>query len=302
MRLGDANRKVTEPGLLVTVELAGRPPAGNRPRRLRRPRWPPPRPSGATSPRRCRAAQMSRAPRWPRPPLLPARPRPSHRSRSAYTPPPRPPTKPAISRMAACSEGKSPAHGVDRHDGSDPVAPDDGDVRQEICRAELDLLRVLLEHGLGQQASGHDPMAPRVQLHGPHRRHHHRGVGHEARGPALDVEEALRAHVSPEPGFGDEELAGVIPIRSAKADELPWAMLPKGPACTRTGVFSSVCRRLGLIASRMMTVIAPAAFSCSAVTGSPSAVYPHDDATPCAAAGRVARWRARARPSPRTLP
>ena len=63
-----------------------------------------------------------------------------------------------------------------------------------------------------------------------------------------------------------------IPIRSATTDELPWAMLPKGPAWTRTGVFSSVWRRLGLMASRMITVMAPAAFSCSAVTGSPARV------------------------------
>ena len=63
-----------------------------------------------------------------------------------------------------------------------------------------------------------------------------------------------------------------MPIRSATTEELPWAMLPKGPAWTRTGVFSSVCSRFGLMASRMITVIAPAALSCSAVTGSPAAV------------------------------
>ena len=63
-----------------------------------------------------------------------------------------------------------------------------------------------------------------------------------------------------------------IPIRSATIEELPWAMLPKGPAWTRTGVFSSVWRRFGLMASRMITVMAPAAFSSSAVTGSPERV------------------------------
>ena len=56
-------------------------------------------------------------------------------------------------------------------------------------------------------------------------------------------------------------------MRSATTEEFPWAMLPNGPACTRTGVFSSVCIRLGLIASRMMTVIAPAPPMSSAVTG-----------------------------------
>ena len=46
-------------------------------------------------------------------------------------------------------------------------------------------------------------------------------------------------------------------------------MLPNGPAWTITGVFSSVCSRFGLIASRMITAIEPAPWSCSAVTGSP---------------------------------
>ena len=49
-----------------------------------------------------------------------------------------------------------------------------------------------------------------------------------------------------------------MPIRSATTEELPCAMLPNGPACTSTGVFSSVCSRFGLSASRMITAIAPA--------------------------------------------
>ena len=61
-------------------------------------------------------------------------------------------------------------------------------------------------------------------------------------------------------------------MRSATIDELPCAMLPNGPACTRTGVFSSVCMRLGLSASRMSTAIAPAPWMSSAVTASPSRV------------------------------
>ena len=61
-----------------------------------------------------------------------------------------------------------------------------------------------------------------------------------------------------------------MPTRSATTDELPWAMLPNGPACTSTGVFSIVCSRLGLMASRSITAMAPADRSCSAVTGSPA--------------------------------
>ena len=49
-----------------------------------------------------------------------------------------------------------------------------------------------------------------------------------------------------------------MPIRSATTEEFPVAMLPNGPACTSTGVFSSVCSRFGLIASRRITAIDPA--------------------------------------------
>ena len=49
-----------------------------------------------------------------------------------------------------------------------------------------------------------------------------------------------------------------MPIRSPTTEELPCAMLPNGPAWTIAGVFSRVCSRFGLIASRMITVIAPA--------------------------------------------
>ena len=49
-------------------------------------------------------------------------------------------------------------------------------------------------------------------------------------------------------------------------------MLPNGPACTMTGVCSSVCNRFGLIASRMITAIEPAPWRSSAVTGAPAFV------------------------------
>ncbi len=58
--------------------------------------------------------------------------------------------------------------------------------------------------------------------------------------------------------------------RSATSELLPCAMFAKGPQCTNAGWPSSVCTRLGLIVSLRRTVIAPAACSCSAVTGSPS--------------------------------
>ena len=58
-------------------------------------------------------------------------------------------------------------------------------------------------------------------------------------------------------------------MRSATTEELPCAMLPNGPACTSTGVFSNVCIRLGFNASRMIAAIAPAPPISSAVTGVP---------------------------------
>src|SRR5262252_2377427 len=61
-------------------------------------------------------------------------------------------------------------------------------------------------------------------------------------------------------------------MRSARIELLACAMLPNGPACTSAGCPSSVCTRFGLIASFMMTAIAPAQRSISAVTGSPSYV------------------------------
>ena len=63
-----------------------------------------------------------------------------------------------------------------------------------------------------------------------------------------------------------------MPSRSATTEELPVAMLPKGPAWIRAGVCSNVCNRLGLIASRSRTAMAPAALRSSAVTGRPAYV------------------------------
>ena len=62
--------------------------------------------------------------------------------------------------------------------------------------------------------------------------------------------------------------------RSATSELFPWAMFAKGPQWTKAGCPSSVCTRLGLIASFSSTASEPAASSCSAVTGSPPYVWP----------------------------
>mmetsp|Transcript_25213 Transcript_25213/g.62247 ORF Transcript_25213/g.62247 Transcript_25213/m.62247 type:complete len:285 (-) Transcript_25213:875-1729(-) len=58
-------------------------------------------------------------------------------------------------------------------------------------------------------------------------------------------------------------------IWSAMMDELPDAMLAKGPACTSTGVPSTVCSSVGFRASRISATSAPVMPRSSAVTGTP---------------------------------
>ena len=62
------------------------------------------------------------------------------------------------------------------------------------------------------------------------------------------------------------------PIRSAMIELLPWAMFANGPACMKHSCPSSVWTMFGFSASFSSTAIAPAAFTSSAVTGSPSGV------------------------------
>ena len=74
---------------------------------------------------------------------------------------------------------------------------------------------------------------------------------------------------APNPASVSRKSPHLLPTRSAMTEEFPVAMLPNGPAWTSTGVFSVVCSRLGLMASFMMTVMAPAAWRSSALTDSP---------------------------------
>src|SRR5579885_2619286 len=55
---------------------------------------------------------------------------------------------------------------------------------------------------------------------------------------------------------------------------VPWAMFPKGPACTNAGVPSVVCTRFGRIASLRSAIMPPVASSSFARTGRPSRVIP----------------------------
>ena len=188
-----------------------RPAAGSRPRRRRRPPWRWSRPSGARSRRRRRASGTRSAPRPPRRSPPPARRRPSPRRRSGCTPRRGRPPAAAISRMASCSEGKSSVEGVDGDHRRHAVTAHDREMREQVGRTELDLLGVLRQHRRRKGRPAVDPVPAGMQLQRPHRGHHDRGVGHQARGPALDVEEALGAHVGAEAGLRDQVLTGVNP-------------------------------------------------------------------------------------------
>ena len=182
----------------------------------------------------------------------------------------------AISRIASCSR-EIPANGVDGDDRGDAVAAHD--LR---CVSRLAAPR--------WTSSGFSSSIPRgsgrpaVTLCRPECSFSARTVATTtaASGTRPDVRHLMLKNRSapmsePNPASVTRYSPAWIPIRSATTDELPWAMLPKGPACTSTGVFSSVCSRLGLMASRMITVMAPAALSSSAVTGSPPARVADDD-------------------------
>ena len=114
------------------------------------------------------------------------------------------------------------------------------------------LVGVLGQQGSGSGSPGDDLVVARVGLEAPDGGDEDRGVGGEPRDAALDVEEPLGPHVGAEPGLGDEEVAVRMPIWSATIEELPVAMLPNGPVWTSAGVFSRVCIRFGLMASRRM--------------------------------------------------
>ena len=71
----------------------------------------------------------------------------------------------------------------------------------------------------------------------------------------------LLKHIENIKGWG---LAVVVAIRLLQ----PWAMLAKGPPCTKAGVCSRVCTRFGFRASFSSAAMAPCTFSWAAVTGS----------------------------------
>ena len=171
----------------------------------------------------------------------------------------RAPTEAAISRMAACSDGKSPSMALMATTGVTPW-------RRTMARWARRLAAPsCTSSGFSSSMAGGSgrPATTRCR---PECSFIARTVvtTTAASGTRPDVRHLMLKKRSapmsaPNPASVIRNSPAWIPIRSATTDELPWAMLPKGPAWTSTGVFSSVCSRLGLMASRMMTVMAPAA-------------------------------------------
>ena len=93
--------------------------------------------------------------------------------------------------------------------GRDAVDADVVDLLAQVGAADVDLVRVLGQQRVGQRPAGDDAMAAGVGLQRPDRGHDDGGVGTQARVAALDVEEALGAHVGAEAGLGDQEVARV---------------------------------------------------------------------------------------------
>ncbi len=100
---------------------------------------------------------------------------------------------------------------------------------RRLAPPPMHLVGAFLEERGRKRLAGDHVMRSGVDLEGPDRRHHDRRVGLEARGPALDVEEALRAHVGAEARLGDEEVAGVDPDEIGDHRRVPVGDVPEGP-------------------------------------------------------------------------
>ena len=149
---------------------------------------------------------------------------------------------------------------VDRDDGLEAEARDVPEVPLEIRGAALDRV----EAALGLAAVVLERL----------------GGGHEhdrARRAAPPTRQMMLKNFSipmsdPKPDSVTTYSPSFRATRSATSELLPCAMFANGPQCTSAGCPSIVWTRFGLIASFSSTVIAPAARSCSASTGSPSYV------------------------------
>ena len=98
---------------------------------------------------------------------------------------------------------------IDGDNGGDAVDLHVLELLAEVVAALVHLFGVGLEQCLGQRFACDDLVVAGVGLETANRCHKDRGVGGDAGVAALDVEEPLGAHVGAEPGFGQQEVAGV---------------------------------------------------------------------------------------------
>ncbi len=105
--------------------------------------------------------------------------------------------------------GMVAGEGIDRHHRVEAVGAYVVNLLEQVGAAFAHLIGGFRQQRGGQRLAGYHLVAAAVVFHGPHGYHQHRRIRHEARGPALDVEEALGAHVGSEPRLGDHEIAGM---------------------------------------------------------------------------------------------
>ena len=127
--------------------------------------------------------------------------------------------------------GEVAREGVDGDDRGDAMDLHVLDLLDQVGRTGAHIVGVLGQQVGGQWLSGHDLELAAVRLQRAHGGDQDRCVGHHARGTALDVEEALRAHVGAEAGLGDQVVAAAL--ADQVADDAAVAM---GDVAERAGV------------------------------------------------------------------
>src|SRR5215217_7556567 len=105
-----------------------------------------------------------------------------------------------VFRLVVCREG------VDRHHRRDTVKADVLYLFLQVGCTSIDVIGVLLLHLLREGLACPQLIAARVDLERPYSGHQNRRVGLETRVAALDVEEALCAHVRTEACLGYEKV------------------------------------------------------------------------------------------------
>jgi hypothetical protein len=98
---------------------------------------------------------------------------------------------------------------VDGDHRGDAVQADILDLLAEVPAAAVDVVGILLQQRGRQRPAGHDAVPARMDLERADGRDHHGRLRTQPGGPALDVEEFLRADIGAEAGLGYQKVASV---------------------------------------------------------------------------------------------